>query len=163
MNVFTATGNLGKDCRVNQTANSTVCGFALAVKSGYGDNAQTLWIDCSIWGKQAEGALPQYLVKGQQVAVSGELGQREHEGNKYLTLRVNSIDLIGKREESQQQGNGQKDYRGHPGSNQQNPTSNSQQNGQQQPPMSEPNFDGMDDDIPFASIGLQYRQLINCI
>lgn len=102
MNVFSATGNLGKDCRVNQTANSTVCGFALAVKSGYGDNAQTLWVDCSIWGKQAEGALPQYLVKGQQVAVSGELGQREHEGKNYLTLRVSSIDLIGRREDNQQ-------------------------------------------------------------
>ena len=78
MNTFSFTGNLGKDCRVNQTANSTVCGFNVAVKSGYGQNEQTLWIDCSIWGKQAESKLPEYLVKGQKVAVSGELGQREH-------------------------------------------------------------------------------------
>ena len=139
MNVFSATGNLGKDCRVNQTASSTVCGFALAVKSGYGDNAQTLWVDCSIWGKQAEGALPQYLLKGQQVAVSGELGQREHEGKNYLTLRVSSIDLIGKRESGQ-------------GYQQQNPKPNQQttsqpaQNGRQSPQMAEPDFD---DDIPF--------------
>ena len=103
MNNCSFTGNLGKDCRVNQTANSTVCGFNLAVKSGYGDNAQTIWIDCSIWGKQAESRLPEYLLKGQQVAVSGELGQREYEGKNYLTLRVNSIDLIGgKSEESNQ-------------------------------------------------------------
>ena len=103
MNNCSFTGNLGKDCRVNKTANSTVCGFNLAVKSGYGDNAQTIWVDCSIWGKQAESRLPEYLVKGQQVAVSGELGQREYEGKNYLTLRVNSIDLIGgKSEESNQ-------------------------------------------------------------
>ena len=103
MNIFTATGNLGKDCRVNQAGQSTVCNFNLAVKSGYGDNAQTLWVDCALWGKQAESKLPDYLLKGQQVAVSGELGQREHEGKNYLTLRVSSIDLIGKREEGQQQ------------------------------------------------------------
>lgn len=41
-------------------------------------------------------------MKGQQVAVSGELGTREHEGKTYLTCRVNTIDLVGgKRDESQ--------------------------------------------------------------
>ena len=130
MNNCSFTGNLGKDCRVNQTANSTVCGFALAVKSGYGDKAQTLWIDCSIWGRQAESKLPEYLVKGQQVAVSGELGQREHEGKNYLTLRVNSIDLVGGKSDGQK-----------------TPQQSAPQ--QKKPaPMAEPDFD-FDDDIPF--------------
>ena len=138
MNTFSATGNLGKDCRVNKTATSTVCGFALAVKSGYGDNATTLWIDCSIWGKQAESRLPEFLVKGQQVAVSGELGQREHEGKNYMTLRVNSIDLVGSKSDSSQQ------------APQQTPQQQAQrqQAPQQQAPMAEPDFD-FDDDIPF--------------
>jgi single-strand DNA-binding protein len=48
-----------------------------------------------MWGKQAEGALPGYLKKGQQVAVTGELSTREYEGKTYLELRVNSIDLVG--------------------------------------------------------------------
>jgi len=152
MNTFSATGNLGKDCRVNQTANSTVCGFALAVKSGYGDNAQTLWLDCSIWGKQAESRLPEYLVKGQQVAVSGELGQREHEGKNYLTLRVNSIDLIGSNQTGQQQAPNQRPQQNQPQVNQQQPnprnhTSQPAQNGQQNN-MGEPDFD-FDSDIPF--------------
>ena len=136
MNTFSATGNLGKDCRVNKTATSTVCGFALAVKSGYGDNAQTLWIDCSIWGKQAESRLPEFLVKGQQVAVSGELGQREHEEKNYMTLRVNSIDLVGSKSDSPpQQAPRQQAQR-------------QQQAPQQQSTMAEPDFN-FNDDIPF--------------
>ncbi|MNR04020.1 Single-stranded DNA-binding protein [compost metagenome] len=58
-----------------------------------------MWLDCAIFGKQAESRLGDYLVKGQQVAVSGELGTREHEGKVYLTLRVNSIDLVGGKKE----------------------------------------------------------------
>jgi single-strand DNA-binding protein len=95
MNIFSFTGNLGKDCRMGAAGGSVVCNFNVAVKSGWGDKAQTLWIDCALWGKQAESKLPEYLLKGQQVAVSGELGSREHEGKTYLTCRVNSVDLVG--------------------------------------------------------------------
>ncbi len=95
MNLWAITGNLGRDAEVRQAGNSTVCGFSVAVKSGFGDKAQTNWVSCSIWGKQAEGALPGYLKKGQQVAVTGELSTREYEGKTYLELRVNSIDLVG--------------------------------------------------------------------
>jgi len=100
MNIFSFTGNLGKDCRMGTAGSSVVCNFAVAVKSGYGDKEQTLWIDCALWGKQAESRLPEYLLKGQQVAVSGELGSREHEGKTYLTCRVNSVDLVGGKSET---------------------------------------------------------------
>ena len=95
MNVITVTGNLGKDCRTGNQGGTAVCNFTVAVKSGYGDKEQTLWLDCALWGKQAESKLPQYLTKGAQVAVSGELGTREHEGKTYLTCRVSSISLVG--------------------------------------------------------------------
>lgn len=95
MNIFSFTGNLGRDAEVRQAGNSSVCGFSVAVKSGFGDKAQSIWIDCSLWGKQAESKLPEYLLKGQQVAISGELGTREHDGKTYLTCRVNSVDLVG--------------------------------------------------------------------
>ena len=145
MNVFTFTGNLGKECR---TANhgTAVCNFAVAVKSGFGGKAVTMWVDCALWGKQAESKLVDYLVKGQQVAVSGELGMREHEGKSYLTCRVSSISLVGGKAEGgapqqQQQRQGQS-------ARQQQPAQ--QQPAQQQPaPMAEPNFD-FDDDIPFS-------------
>lgn len=95
LNVCTFTGNLGKDCRVGNVGGTTVCNFTVAAKSGFGEKEQTLWLDCALWGKQADSKLPQYLTKGAQVAVSGELGTREHEGKTYLTLRVASISLVG--------------------------------------------------------------------
>jgi len=131
MNVLSLTGNLGRDAEVRQAGNSTVCGFPVAMTAGYGDKKQTIWIDCSLWGKQAEGALPGYLKKGQQVAVSGELSTREHEGKTYLQLRVNSIDLIGKREDAAPQ--------------------QTQHRPAQSPAPAAADFDP---DIPFAPIGL---------
>lgn len=129
MNVFSFTGNLGKDCRIGNAGGTAVVNFNVAVKSGYGQNEQTLWVDCSLWGKQAESKLPDYLLKGQQVAVSGELGSREHEGKTYLTCRVASISLIGKRDDSKQQ-----------------PPQHQQQNQQQPQVQKQPDFNG---DIPF--------------
>jgi len=95
MNVLSVTGNLGQDCKKGNAGGTAVLNFSVAMKSGYGDKEQTNWLDCALWGKQAESKLSDYLVKGQQVAVSGELGTRTHEGKTYLTLRVNSIDLVG--------------------------------------------------------------------
>lgn len=98
MNVLTVSGNLGKDAVVRKAGDQSVAGFSLAMKSGYGDKAQTIWLDCSLWGKQAESGLVQYLKKGQFVVLSGELGTREHEGKTYLTLRVANVTLGGKSE-----------------------------------------------------------------
>ena len=98
MNVLTVSGNLGKDAVVRKAGDQSVAGFSIAMKSGYGDKAQTIWLDCSLWGKQAESGLVQYLKKGQFVVLSGELGTREHEGKTYLTLRVASVTLGGKSE-----------------------------------------------------------------
>jgi single-strand DNA-binding protein len=98
MNVLTVSGNLGKDAVVRKAGDQSVAGFSIAMKSGYGEKAQTIWLDCSLWGKQAESGLVQYLKKGQFVVLSGELGTREHEGKTYLTLRVASVTLGGKAE-----------------------------------------------------------------
>ena len=140
MNVFTFTGNLGKECR---TANhgTSVCNFAVAVKSGFGDKAATMWVDCALWGKQAESKLVDYLVKGQQVAVSGELGMRDHEGKSYLTCRVSSISLVGGKAEG---GAPQQQQQSQQHQHQQQPAR--QQQARQPAPMPEPSFD---DDIPF--------------
>lgn len=102
MNVFTFTGNLGKDCRVG-TGSTPMISFGVGVKSGFGDKAQTVWVDCVIWGKRAESRISDYLLKGQAVCVSGELGTREHEGKTYVTCRVAEIDLIGGKSDAPRQ------------------------------------------------------------
>lgn len=100
MNNFSFTGNLGNDCRTGNAGGTAVVNFSVAVKSGWGDKAQTIWIDVALWGKQAESGLVGYLTKGQQVAVCGELSTREHEGKTYLAVRANSVDLIGGKSDS---------------------------------------------------------------
>jgi len=152
MNVFSATGRLGRDCRVNQTQGGTsVCNFALAVDSGFGDHKQTVWLDCSLWGRRAEGNLPAYLVKGAQVAVSGELGTRDHQDNNgqsrtAVTLRVNDLSLVGGQ---QGQSQGQPQQQTQP--QQQAPQQPAQQFGQPQPAPQFQQGGGFDDDslIPF--------------
>jgi single-strand DNA-binding protein len=56
-----------------------------------------------LWGRRAEGTLKDYLKKGQQVFVSGELTMNEYtanDGTKKTNLELNAtiIDLVGKRE-----------------------------------------------------------------
>ena len=100
MNIWSITGNLGKDAEKKTFGTSTVLNFNVAAKSGYGDKAQTEWVDCALWGKQAESKLIDYLKKGQSVAVSGELSTFTTDAGKtYLKLKVASIDLTGGKSE----------------------------------------------------------------
>ena len=98
---------------------------------------KTTWANCALFGKRAEGQIPQYLVQGQKVAISGEPTLEtwdKPDGTKGTALKVmvNSLDLIGeKKAEAQPQ---QQQY-------QQPPVNNSQ-----------PAPNGFDDDldrIPF--------------
>jgi single-strand DNA-binding protein len=100
MITLSITGNLGQDARKGNAGGSAVVNFSVGVKSGYGAQEKTIWVDCSLWGKQAESKLVDYLVKGQQVAVSGEMGTRDHNDKTYITCRVTSIDLIGKKDDA---------------------------------------------------------------
>ena len=103
MNIFNCTARLGKDAEVRRTQSGmAVCSFTGAVDSGYGDKKKTTWVNFVLFGKRAEGNLPQYLVKGTQIAVSGELSMDEWEKdgqkNKMLKCAVQSLDLIGAKE-----------------------------------------------------------------
>lgn len=100
MNNYNAIGRVGKDAQTRFTqGGDPVTGWSLAVDSGYGDKKQTLWLDCSLWGKRGE-KVAEYITKGSQLGVTGELGTREHDGKTYLTLRVGEVSLIGGRQES---------------------------------------------------------------
>ncbi len=109
-NVFSFTGTVGRDAEVRSTpSGQMVLNVTVANNIGFGDRQQTLWIRVALWGKRAEGQLQNYLKKGQQVFVSGELSQREYQANDGTTrtsleLNANVIDLVGKRND---QGMGQ--------------------------------------------------------
>lgn len=108
-NVFSFTGTVGRDAEVRATpSGQSVLNFTVANNIGFGDRQQTLWVRVALWGKRAEGSLQNYLKKGQQVFVSGELTQREYQANDgstktSLELNANIVDLVGKRNEQSQQ------------------------------------------------------------
>ena len=114
MNILCFTGNLGKTAEQRRTQDGTATtSFSVAMKSGFGQKAVTSWVNCTMWGKRGE-AVAQYLVKGQLVAVSGELTLDEWQGNdgqanKSLKLRVNDLTLLGKAESRQDDGPSQPD------------------------------------------------------
>lgn len=95
MNVFTFSGNLGGDAETRPVGSTTVCNFNVAVTAGYGDKKQTIWVRCALWGQRAESGLVDYLKKGQQVVVSGEISTHEYESKTYVQVRVNDVTLVG--------------------------------------------------------------------
>lgn len=102
MNVFTAIGRVGKDAIVRYTqTGKAVAGWSLAVDDGWGENKQTVWLDCSLWGDRAEKLAP-YITKGAQIGVTGSIGTREYDGKTYVTLRVTDVTLVGGKSESRQ-------------------------------------------------------------
>jgi len=143
-NVFSFTGTVGRDAEVRYTPSGMpVLSVTVANNVGFGDKQQTLWIRVALFGKRAEGQLQNYLKKGQQVFVSGELSQNEYKANDGTTkasleLVANIIDLIGKRNDAVG------GVQGYSGQGQQSLRAAVAQNNQND------NFDdAYDDDIPF--------------
>jgi len=105
-NVFTAVCTVTRDCEVRFLPNgNAVLNVNVANNQGFSDKQTTMFIRVALFGKRAEGNLKDYLVKGQQILVSGELTQREYQANdgttkKSLELVANVIDLVGKRNDS---------------------------------------------------------------
>ena len=87
----TFVGRVGKDAVTRFTqGGDPIVGFSLAADNGFGDKKQTLWFDASGFGKRYEAVCP-YLLKGAQVWVAGEQGEREHDGKTYKTLRLTDL------------------------------------------------------------------------
>ena len=102
MNVITVAGSLGRDAELKYLQNGdAVLNFSVADSAGR--DKPTIWWNCQLFGKRAE-SLSQYLKKGQAVAVSGSVSEREwtdKDGNtkKAMNVRVNEVALMGRREE----------------------------------------------------------------
>ena len=143
LNVWTFTGSLGRDASQKYLPNGTcVVEFSPAVESGFGDNKVTLWPRCAMFGDRGAKVL-QYLVKGQQVAVSGEIKLRDWknkdgETKTSIEVRVTDLQLIGKRQDiGGEHAPRQQESR-------QAPSSTGQAAAKKRT-----SFEDMDDDIPF--------------
>lgn len=85
INSVVLVGRLTRDAELKYTANGTaVCKFAVAVnrrrKTGDSWSDEASFFDIVLWGRQGE-AIHQYLGKGKQIAVQGELRQNRWEQN----------------------------------------------------------------------------------
>lgn len=95
MNACNFIGRVGKDAVLRHTqSGKAVLGWSIAVDRGFGDNKQTIWIDCALWGDRGS-KIADYVRKGDRIGVCGELGTREHDGKTYLTLDVRDVTLLG--------------------------------------------------------------------
>jgi single-strand DNA-binding protein len=103
-----AIGNLGKDCVTNTVNGKNVINFNVAHTEKFKDaqgnqKDKTIWVECAYWTDRV-GIAP-YLRKGTQVYVEGTPDIRTYSKNDgttgiSLTLRVQSIQLLGSRGES---------------------------------------------------------------
>ena len=144
MNKFIGLARLGRDAETRYTPNGTaVANFAAAVDVGYGQNKSTLWLDCALFGKRAEGNLVQYLTKGTQCILEGEINLRQFQKQDgthgaAVTLNVQDVKLVGGQSDGNQQPKPQPQQQRQPA--------------QQQQPKPAPQVapaDDFDSDIPF--------------
>ena len=104
----TILGRLGRDPELKTINSGTaVLNFSLATDHGFGDNKQTMWVRCAVFGKRAE-TLDRFLSKGSQVLVQGELFTREWQKKDgtmatELECRVAEVEFAGSKNDSQQQ------------------------------------------------------------
>lgn len=106
MQAIFVTGRIGKDAETRQAGSDSVCSFSLAVDQGFGERKTTNWFRCNLWGKRGN-SLQQYLIKGAQVAVQGELTIGEYNNAPQFDIRINEVDLMGGKQESSGNGGGQ--------------------------------------------------------
>ena len=91
--IVTAVGRLGKDAEVKHLTNGVVTAFSVATDAGYGQNKQTIWFDCGMFGEDGT-RIASYLTKGKQVLVTGEFSEREYNDKFYKKLKVTSLSFI---------------------------------------------------------------------
>lgn len=138
MNSITFDGRLAADAELRYTpSGEPILSFRVASDIGFGERKTTNWFSCQVWGKRGE-SLKEYLTKGQQVTVYGQLTLREWQNKdsvKQLSpdVRVNEISLQGGKREGGEQ------------------TSTPAAPSRRQPaPAKQPEYDdGLDGDIPF--------------
>lgn len=93
VNSVVLVGRLAKDAELRYTANGiAVCRLTLAVNryGGKEGGRQTSYIDVSVWSSLAE-RLHDYLLKGRQICVQGELRQNRWEQDGQNRSRVEVV------------------------------------------------------------------------
>jgi single-strand DNA-binding protein len=107
-------GNLGKDCVTNLVNGKNVINFNVAHTEKFRDaqgnqKEKTIWVECAYWTDRT--AIAPYLKKGTQVYTEGTPDLRTYQKTDgtqgvSLTLRVQSVQLLGSRNTNDSAGYG---------------------------------------------------------
>lgn len=99
MNSINIIGCVGKDAATKTVgAGNLATSWSVAVDIGWGQNKETLWFACTMWGQRGE-KVAQYIKQGDQIGVTGSFSVREHDGKTYLKIDVQDVTLIGGKRE----------------------------------------------------------------
>ena len=93
MQFISITGRVGGNAETRQAGQNNVTNFNCAVDQGWGDNKTTNWFRVAIWGERG-GKLAPYIIKGQKVAVTGELVIGEYQGKPQYEIRAADVDCF---------------------------------------------------------------------
>ncbi|MDP3008441.1 MAG: single-stranded DNA-binding protein [Methylococcales bacterium] len=153
MNKLIITGRLTRDAQVRYLPSGlALLSFSVANHTGYGENEKTHFFNCSLVGKKAEGKLCDFMKKGKEVIVEGEVSLNTYQKNDgsigtSLNVFANNVELIGgnPQVESESESESESSY-GQPSQN------NQPQKSEYIPSVKDNNtsYDApYDDDIPF--------------
>jgi len=143
-NSISFVGKLGKDSERGSYSNGQYLKFSVAENVGWGDKKTTNWWNCTLFGKQAEGSLMDYLLKGAQVFIVGEVSFTQgNDGKAYNNLTIKHIELVGSKQANT-------------GAAQGNQQGNQPKQGYTAQPQTSQNSGGgysdLDDDLPFMRL-----------
>ncbi len=159
LNVVALVGRLTRESELRYSAGGmAICRFSIAVnrRKRTADNRweeEANFFDCVLFGKSAEN-LNQYLEKGRQVSIIGELRQNRWEqdgqNRSRVEIAVNSLQLLSSPGQSQSEGRGQRSWSDQGQSRGQGQYQDRTPSPQAPSPMDIPGPEQFDDDqIPF--------------
>jgi single-strand DNA-binding protein len=98
-NHFAFIGRIVGDCKINYTATGkSVVNFSMAINEKYNDKEYANFVDIVMWGKFGE-ALSKYLLKGQQILVSGSIRQdrwqKDGQNHSKIKFVAKDVQLLG--------------------------------------------------------------------
>ena len=100
-------GNICKDAEFKNFDNGvTVCRFRLAVNDYQNGQQVPLYIDVTVFGKQAEGLAP-HLIKGLKVVAQGRLTSHKYTNKDGIEVTVyemiaNSVEFVARKNEGEE-------------------------------------------------------------
>ena len=106
-NIFSAVCTATRDAEVRMTpSQQEVLTVSVANNQGFAEKQTTMFIRVNLWRKNAQN-LAQYIKKGSQIFISGQLSIREYQATDGTTktsleLNANILDLVGKRDSNAQ-------------------------------------------------------------